>query len=74
MSHVTLLSYRSGVHENREEDAMQYLDTQLARQLVTDRQGRLRSDAARERFARPARRRGEHVRRFDALRVTRSVR
>ena len=53
---------------------MQYLDTQLARQLVSDRQGRLRSDAVRERVARPARRRGEHVRRFDAQRVTRSIR
>jgi hypothetical protein len=53
---------------------MQYLDTTLARQLVTDRQGRLRSDAGRERVARPARRRGEHVRRFDALRIARSIR
>ena len=33
---------------------MQYLDTGLARQLVSDRQGRLRSEAARERLARPA--------------------
>ena len=53
---------------------MQYLDTQLARQLVSDRQGRLRRDAVRERVARPARRRGEHFRRFDAMRVTRSIR
>jgi hypothetical protein len=53
---------------------MQYLDTQLARQLVSDRQGRLRSEAVRERVARPARRRGDGFRLVDALRVTRSVR
>jgi hypothetical protein len=53
---------------------MQYLDTQLARQLVTDRQGRLRSEAVRERVARPARRRGSGSRFVDALRVARSVR
>ena len=71
---VTLLSYRTVPRTQREEDVMQYLDTQLARQLVTDRQGRLRSEAVSERVARPARRRGEHLRRFDALRVARSVR
>jgi hypothetical protein len=51
---------------------MQYLDTQLAAQLVTDRQGRLRSEAVRERLSRPARRRGSRL--VDALRVTRSTR
>lgn len=50
---------------------MQYLDTGLAHQLVSDRQGRLRSEAARERLARPARRRrGSRV--ADALRVART--
>jgi len=52
---------------------MQYLDTHLARQLVSDRQGRLRSEAVRERVARPARRGNGH-RFVDALRVARSVR
>jgi hypothetical protein len=53
---------------------MQYLDTQLAHQLVSDRQGRLRSEAVRERLARPARRRGDGSRLVDALRVARSIR
>jgi hypothetical protein len=53
---------------------MQYLDTQLARQLVSDRQGRLRSEAARERLSRPARRRGDGHRLVDALRVARLTR
>ena len=53
---------------------MQYLDTGLARQLVSDRQGRLRSEAARERLARPARRRGTGSRFVDALRVARFTR
>jgi hypothetical protein len=53
---------------------MQYLDTQLARQLVSDRQGRLRSEADRERLTRPARRRGDRSRLIDVLRVSRPVR
>jgi hypothetical protein len=53
---------------------MQYLDTQLASQLVSDRQGRLRSDAVRERLARPARRWGDGSRLLDVLRVPRSTR
>jgi hypothetical protein len=53
---------------------MQYLDTQLANQLVSDRQGILRSEAARERLSRPARRRGDGSRLVDLLRVTRSIR
>jgi hypothetical protein len=61
-------------NEKREEDAMQYLDSQLARQLVSDRQGRLRSEAARERLSRPARRRGDGRRLVDALRVARLTR
>src|ERR1051325_11441866 len=57
--------------DTRRGGAMQYLDTQLARQLVSARQGRLRSEAARERLTRPARRRGDTSRLFDTLRVTR---
>ncbi len=52
---------------------MQYLDANLARQLVADRQGRLRSEAVREQLVRPARRRGGGSRLTDILRAVRPV-
>jgi hypothetical protein len=52
---------------------VQYLDANLARQLVADRQTRLRTEAAREHLVRPARRRGDGSRLSDVLRAVRSV-